>query len=113
MAEPSHPTRVSLAEARAAPIPQGARSALLMKRGSMALRFYRPKRPDPQTPHEQDELYLVAQGAGWFVRNDERHPIEAGDVLFAAAGDVHRFEDVSDDFETWVVFYGAKGGEHE
>jgi mannose-6-phosphate isomerase-like protein (cupin superfamily) len=107
------PTRVSLAEARAAPIPPGARSAQLMKHGSMVLRFYRPPRPDPQGPHEQDELYVVAQGTGWFVRNDERHRIGAGDVLFAAAGETHRFEDVSDDFETWVVFYGPNGGEGE
>ena len=107
------PTRVTLDEAGAAPIPAGARSALLMKRGSMSLRFYRPPRPDPQAPHEQDELYFVARGTGWFVRNDERHPIGPGDALFAAAGDIHRFEDVSDDFAVWVVFWGPKGGEGE
>ena len=27
-------------------------------------------------------------------------------VLFAAAGDVHRFVEFSDDFATWVLFYG-------
>lgn len=107
------PTRVSVEEARAAPIPVGARSPLLMKRGSMVLRFYRPRGEDPQSPHEQDELYLVHRGTGWFRRNDERHRFGPGDVLFAAAGDVHRFEEFSDDFETWVVFYGAKGGEAE
>jgi hypothetical protein len=32
-------------------------------------------------------------------------------VLFVSAGVVHRFEDFSDDLETWVVFYGTKGGE--
>jgi mannose-6-phosphate isomerase-like protein (cupin superfamily) len=111
MPEPASPTRVTLAEARVAPIPPGARSAQLMKRGSMVLRFYQPRGADPQLPHEQDELYLVQSGTGTFVRNDERHPFGPGDVLFAAAGDVHRFESFTDDFATWVVFYGPKGGE--
>ena len=34
-----------------------------------------------------------------------------GDVLFAAARVEHRFEGFSDDFATWVVFYGPPGGE--
>ena len=29
----------------------------------------------------------------------------------AAAGEVHRFERFSDDFATWVFFYGPEGGE--
>jgi hypothetical protein len=32
-------------------------------------------------------------------------------VFFTPAGWVHRFEDFSDDFATWVVFWGPKGGE--
>jgi uncharacterized protein YjlB len=31
----------------------------------------------------------------------------AGDVLFAAAGEPHRFVDFSADFSVWVLFYGA------
>jgi mannose-6-phosphate isomerase-like protein (cupin superfamily) len=111
MSEPGTTTRIGSDEARAAPIPAGARSALLMRHGSMTLRYYRPPRPDPQQPHEQDELYFVARGSGWFLRNGKRHECRAGDVLFAAAGEIHRFEDFSDDFETWVVFWGPKGGE--
>jgi mannose-6-phosphate isomerase-like protein (cupin superfamily) len=111
MTASASPTRVTLEEARAAPIPSGARSAQLMRHGSMILRFYQPRGTDPQTPHEQDELYLVASGRGVFVRGMERHPFGPGDVLFAAAGEVHRFEEFSRDFATWVVFYGPKGGE--
>jgi uncharacterized protein YjlB len=36
---------------------------------------------------------------------------EKGDFLFAPAGVKHRFEDFSDDFLTWVIFYGPEGGE--
>ena len=33
------------------------------------------------------------------------------DVLFVKSGDVHRFEDFSDDLLVWVFFYGPEGGE--
>jgi mannose-6-phosphate isomerase-like protein (cupin superfamily) len=103
--------KVTLEEARAAPIPEGARSSLLMRHGTMLLRYYAPEGNDPQTPHEQDELYIVASGTGTFVNGADRTRFKPGDVLFAGAGQVHRFEDFSDDFATWVVFYGAAGGE--
>lgn len=105
------PWRASLAEAEAAPIPPGARSAMLMRRGSMTLRFYRPRGRDPQQPHDQDEIYVVVSGSGVFVCGDDRTAFGPGDALFAPAGAAHRFEDFSDDFATWVVFYGPKGGE--
>jgi mannose-6-phosphate isomerase-like protein (cupin superfamily) len=102
---------VTLEAARAAPIPAGQRSAPVMAHGSMLVKFYRPRGSDPQTPHDQDELYLIARGHGIFVRSGERHRFQPGDILFAAAGEMHRFEEFSDDFETWVIFYGPKGGE--
>jgi mannose-6-phosphate isomerase-like protein (cupin superfamily) len=105
------PWRASLAEAAAAPVPAGARSALLMQHGSMTVRYYAPKGTDPQQPHTQDEVYVVAGGRGVFVNGSDRVPFGPGDVLFAPAGRVHRFEDFSDDFATWVVFYGPEGGE--
>ena len=58
---------VSLEAAKAAPIPAGARSALLMRHGIMTLRFYQPRGTDPQTPHDQDEIYIVAAGRGTVV----------------------------------------------
>ena len=109
---------VALAEAKAAPIAEGARSALLMRHGTMTLRWYAPKGHDPQTPHEQDEIYVVVSGRGTFAlgRDEgtlERRPFGRGDAIFAPAGWVHRFEGFSDDFATWVVFWGPTGGEGE
>jgi mannose-6-phosphate isomerase-like protein (cupin superfamily) len=45
------------------------------------------------------------------VNGDARFRFGPGDVLFVPAGVEHRFEDFSDDFVTWVVFYGPEGGE--
>jgi len=102
---------ITLAEALATPIPDGRQSVQLLTHGSMRLKYYAPVGHDDQTPHTQDELYVIARGAGWFVNGARRHPFSVGDVLFVPAGVVHRFEDFSDDFGVWVVFYGPEGGE--
>ena len=83
----------------------------LMQNGSMSVEYYAPKKVDHQTPHSQDELYMIASGQGSFVRNGETVFINQGDVLFVPAGMEHRFENFSDDFATWVIFYGPPGGE--
>ncbi len=85
----------------------------LFAHGSMEVEIYAPQKIDRQTPHTRDELYIIASGSGFFVHENDRHPIETGEVLFVPAGDTHRFEDFSDDFATWVVFYGPEGGEKE
>jgi len=105
------PLRATLDEARVAPLPPGRASSLLMEHGTMQLRFYAPKGEDKQTPHDQDELYVIAKGSGFFRCDDRRTQFGPGDTLFAAAGAVHRFEEFSDDLEMWVIFYGPKGGE--
>lgn len=105
------PARIAIDDARRAPNQPGRRSALLLKHSSMELRWYAPKGEDPQTPHDQDEIYVVASGRGTFLRAGERFPFGAGDALFVKAGVEHRFVDFSDDFAVWVVFYGPAGGE--
>jgi mannose-6-phosphate isomerase-like protein (cupin superfamily) len=83
----------------------------LLKHGTMSVEFYSPLGVDTQTPHVQDELYVVVSGHGEFINGDTRHAFGPGDVLFVAAGVEHRFVDFSDDFAVWVVFYGPRGGE--
>ena len=83
----------------------------LFRHGSLEVEFYKPDRVDKQQPHSRDEVYVVACGSGYFLNGDRRHAVETGEVLFVPAGVVHRFEDFSDDFATWVFFYGPEGGE--
>lgn len=83
----------------------------LFKHGSLAVEIYQPKGTDQQKPHTRDEVYVVVSGRGYFVNGSERRPFEPGEVLFVPAGVVHRFEEFSADFSTWVFFYGPQGGE--
>jgi mannose-6-phosphate isomerase-like protein (cupin superfamily) len=91
----------------AGPLP----SAAIFEHGTLQIKMYRPVETDRQQPHDRDEVYFVASGSGWFVNGSDRHPFASGDMLFVPAGIVHRFEDFTDDFCTWVVFYGPEGGE--
>ena len=84
---------------------------VLLGNGSMELGFYKPVGNDEQSPHDQDEIYIIQTGHGTFTRGDERIPFQAGDALFVAAGVEHRFVGFSDDFAAWVVFYGPPGRE--
>lgn len=82
-----------------------------MTHGTMRFLLFAPLESDTQQPHLQDELYIVSRGSGWFMRGEQRQTFETGDALFVPAGMVHRFEDFTLDFETWVVFWGPRGGE--
>ena len=83
----------------------------LFGHGTLSIEIYKPQKVDLQQPHEQDEVYMVISGKGEFLNGDERTNFGPGDVLFVPAGVVHRFENFTDDFATWVLFYGPKGGE--
>ena len=93
------------------PDSKGQRFAEVFKHGSLTVEVYAPRGHDPQQPHTRDEAYIVVQGNGYFLNGDRRMKFGPGDFLFAAAGEVHRFEEFSDDVIVWVVFYGPEGGE--
>ena len=83
----------------------------LFRHGSLEIEFYKPERVDLQTPHDRDEIYVIASGKAIFQLAGDRTPVEPGDVLFVPAGVQHRFEEFDTDFATWVFFYGPIGGE--
>jgi mannose-6-phosphate isomerase-like protein (cupin superfamily) len=91
--------------------PQGAPFVTLMAGGTMSVEVFAPKGEDLQQPHAQDELYFIQHGTGELVINGQRFEAATGDAFFVAAGVEHRFENFSNDFVTWVVFYGPQGGE--
>ena len=104
--------QVTVAEAVAQlPRAGGKRYAVLFRHGSLQLQVFAPRGRDTQRPHTRDEIYVIMRGSGVYVNGKVRVPFKAGDVLFAAAGEEHRFEEFGEDFFTWVFFYGAEGGE--
>ena len=91
----------------------GVRSVALFEHGSLQVKVYSPRGRDSQSPHSRDEIYVVAQGGGIFFDGTARRQFQTGDLIFAPAGSEHRFEDFTDDFAVWVMFYGPEGGETE
>ncbi|MEM7381028.1 MAG: cupin domain-containing protein [Bacteroidota bacterium] len=79
--------------------------------GSLYVEVYKPVSVDLQQPHTRDEIYVIISGTGEFLMDTERTSFSPGDFLFVPAGVIHRFENFSDDFVTWVFFYGPEGGE--
>jgi mannose-6-phosphate isomerase-like protein (cupin superfamily) len=63
---------------------------------------------DPQSPHTEDELYVVMSGrANVTVAGDVR-PIKAGSVIFVGAGVEHRFHDIDERLVLLVAFGPAE-----
>lgn len=83
----------------------------LFKHGSLSVEIYKPEEEDLQQPHDKDEIYIVLSGRGEFFNGGLVTQFEAGDFLFVPAGIEHRFLNFTEDFFTWVIFYGPKGGE--
>ena len=82
-----------------------------LEHGTLRLELYRPDGEDRQTPHDQDEVYIVASGSGRFRLEEEEVAFQTGDFLFVPARATHSFTSFSPDFSTWVIFYGPKEGE--
>lgn len=95
------------------PTPEGKRFATIFQHGTLLVEVYAPRGVDPQQPHTRDEVYFVAAGSGEYVCGETRTSFGATDLLFAAAGVAHRFENFTDDLAVWVLFYGPEGGEAE
>jgi mannose-6-phosphate isomerase-like protein (cupin superfamily) len=83
----------------------------LFAHGTLSVELYAPLAIDGQSPHDRDEVYVVASGHGEFLCAGVRSTFATGDLLFVPAHVEHRFENFSSDFSTWVMFYGPVGGE--
>src|SRR5947207_7168772 len=66
---------------------------------------------DDQTPHTEDEIYVVKAGRATLVTPSGTAPVGPGSVIYVPAGEEHRFTDVTDDLALTVVFappYGSR-----
>jgi mannose-6-phosphate isomerase-like protein (cupin superfamily) len=64
---------------------------------------------DGQSPHTEDEVYVVMSGRAAIRVGDEDRPVRVGSVVFVEAGVDHRFHDIEDDLSILVVFAPPEG----
>jgi len=77
----------------------------LHKKENVRMIFFAPRGTDHQTSHDEDEYYFIIRGNGELVILNERHAFVAGDAFFVPAKVPHRFENFSDEFACWAVFF--------
>jgi hypothetical protein len=53
---------MSVADADALPMPAGRISKQVLNTPGLEARWYRPPHPDPQAPHDRDEVYVMVAG---------------------------------------------------
>jgi mannose-6-phosphate isomerase-like protein (cupin superfamily) len=103
--------KVGFADAFKALAAEAGEFKTFLEHGTLSVELYQPEEVDKQSPHERDEVYVIASGRGRFILEGGETDVTAGDFLFVPAGASHRFVDFTPDFSTWVIFYGPKGGE--
>ena len=59
---------------------------------------------DDQTPHTEDEIYVVTAGRATIVTPSGSAAVHPGSVIFVPAGEEHRFTEVTEDLALLVVF---------
>jgi mannose-6-phosphate isomerase-like protein (cupin superfamily) len=59
---------------------------------------------DDQSPHHEDEIYVVTSGRATLVTPIGSESVGPGDVLFVPAEEEHRFTDVTEDLALLVFF---------
>jgi mannose-6-phosphate isomerase-like protein (cupin superfamily) len=64
---------------------------------------------DPQSPHAEDELYVVMAGRATVIVGEESAAVGPGSVVFVAARVPHRFTDITERLVLVVAFGPAEG----
>jgi mannose-6-phosphate isomerase-like protein (cupin superfamily) len=64
---------------------------------------------DDQSPHTEDEIYVVTAGRARIATPGGSREIEPGSVIFVPAGEEHRFTDIAEDLTLLVVFAPSYG----
>lgn len=75
------------------------------KKGDVSIVFFAPRGTDHQTFHEEDEFYFVVRGSGELTIGEEKFSCAIGDAFFVPAFKPHHFENFTNDFATWAVFF--------
>jgi mannose-6-phosphate isomerase-like protein (cupin superfamily) len=90
----------------------GERYLEFLRRDSMSLGLYTLEAgaQDTQTPHAEDEAYVVVAGRGQIMVDGESTEVGPGSVVFVAATVDHRFHSITEKLEILVVFAPPESG---
>jgi mannose-6-phosphate isomerase-like protein (cupin superfamily) len=75
------------------------------EKGNVRLVFFAPRGADHQTYHDENEFYFIARGSADILIGSDRSSAVPGDTFYVPAEVLHHFENISDDFATWAVFF--------
>lgn len=64
---------------------------------------------DPQSPHGEDEVYVVTAGRARIRVGDEDRDVGPGSVVFVPARVPHRFHSIASELTVLVLFAPAEG----
>jgi mannose-6-phosphate isomerase-like protein (cupin superfamily) len=83
----------------------------IIRRPSLSAGVYviPPNASDSQSPHNEDEVYVVLRGRARFRCGDSTSMVEPGDLLFVKAREPHKFEEVTDELVLAVFFAPPEG----
>ena len=82
---------------------------VVCEHGTLELGYYMPRGEDKQSPHDQDEVYVVLRGQGKIAIGDQAINLAKDIVVFVKAGTEHFFHDVTEDL-TMLVFFASPNG---
>jgi mannose-6-phosphate isomerase-like protein (cupin superfamily) len=63
---------------------------------------------DGQSPHTEDEIYVVMAGRAMLASGGDSAQVGPGSVIYVPAGEVHRFADITEDLALLVLFAPAE-----
>jgi mannose-6-phosphate isomerase-like protein (cupin superfamily) len=66
---------------------------------------------DDQSPHAEDEVYVIQSGRAVLVTSSGDAPVSPGSVVFVPAGEQHRFTEVTEDLAALVIFAPPYSGD--
>lgn len=89
----------------------GERYAEFLRRSGLSAGLYllAAGEADPQSPHTEDEIYVVISGVAILRAGNDDLPVTAGSIAFVAAGEQHRFHSISEELLVAVIFGPAEG----
>ena len=62
---------------------------------------------NPQSPHDEDEIYVILTGKARITIDGVDYPAARGDTIFVAKHVEHRFHSIEEDLRLLVVFAPA------